>query len=148
MSKTYKAALLKHPKKIEIKTYGVPKLQPWEVLICPILAGICGTDIAIFNGDYKVPLPLILDHEFAGKIEAIGSNVNPKLKGKFVTSEINFTCISKIRGRKKEFKKTKGICPACKRGLSTHCQKRTVLGIVNQPGAFSEAVVAPVAISI
>lgn len=129
----YKITLLTKPKKIEIKTAKVPRLKPLEVLIRPLLAGICGTDIAIFNGYYKVPLPITLGHEFIGKIEEIGSNVNPRLKGKIVTSEINFTCL-----------KPKSICPACKRGLSTHCQRRTVLGIENQPGAFAEAVVTQV----
>ncbi|MBU2598632.1 MAG: alcohol dehydrogenase catalytic domain-containing protein [Actinobacteria bacterium] len=130
----YKVANLIKPKKIVIEEFKKPEIESDEALIKVNYAGICGTDIAIYNGDYKVPLPLILGHEFTGEIIEAGEDVSNKLIGKRITAEINNTCLSYPKSIK---------CPACKKGLSTHCLERTVLGIINANGTFAQFVKVP-----
>ena len=60
----YEAAVLHKPHQIIIEKRTEPQLSENEVLIKVNFAGVCGTDIAIFSGEYKVPLPLALGHEF------------------------------------------------------------------------------------
>ncbi len=64
-------------------------------------------------------------HEFVA--EVVESD-RPELIGKRVVGEINLACTE---------------CAWCRKGLGRHCPRRTVLGIVNQPGAFSEYFVLP-----
>jgi threonine dehydrogenase-like Zn-dependent dehydrogenase len=129
----YKAAALVFPQRIEIERCEEPKLGESEVLIKVKFAGVCGTDIALFSGEYKVPLPLILGHEFSGEIVEVGNGVEEKLIGKRVVGEINNTCVAY----------RKDLCEFCKRGLSNHCSRRTVVGIISYDGAFSELIRIP-----
>lgn len=131
---TYKAAVLEAPKEISLQARRAPQLPNNEVAIRVAYAGVCGTDIAIYSGEYSVPLPLVLGHEFTGHVARAGSEVPSKLIGKLVTAEINNTCLSYDRREK---------CSACRRGLPNHCTQRTVLGIVGCDGAFAESVRVP-----
>ncbi len=130
----YTAAVLAAPKRVSMEARAAQRLARNEVLIQVAYAGVCGTDIAIYSGEYAVPLPLVLGHEFTGNVVEVGSEVPPGLVGKLVTAEINNTCLSYDRTDK---------CPACRRGFPTHCMRRTVLGIVNCDGAFAEMVRVP-----
>ncbi len=131
---TYKAAVLESPGHIRVEGRSVALPGEKEVLIRVAYAGVCGTDLAIHSGEYAVPLPLVLGHEFTGYVEAVGSRVPRDIIGKLVTAEINNTCLSYDAPEK---------CPACRRGFPSHCIRRTVLGIVNCDGAFAEIVRAP-----
>jgi threonine dehydrogenase-like Zn-dependent dehydrogenase len=102
-----------------------------EVIIGVETAGICGTDLALFSGDYPVPLPLVCGHEFVGQIKSVGVGVDKQWLDKRVTAEINNTCTAFNRSP---------LCTACQRGMSSHCQQRTVTGIINHAGAFAEEV--------
>src|SRR5215472_5808854 len=84
-------------------------------LLC---AGICNTDLELQRGYYGFTgTP---GHEFVAEVVAADTR---DLVGKRVVGEINLACTH---------------CDWCRRGLGRHCPYRTVLGIVNQPGAFSE----------
>jgi alcohol dehydrogenase len=131
----YKAAVLVSPEEITIEERQEPRLDPNEVLIKVKFAGVCGTDIALFSGEYKVPLPLVLGHEFSGEVVEVGSTLEKELIGKRVVAEINNSCLSY---------RNKDLCRFCERGLSNHCARRTVVGIVSYDGAFSELVRVPV----
>jgi len=131
---TYKAAVLTAPRQISLESRPVPDLGDNEVAIRVAYAGVCGTDIAIYSGQYSVALPLVPGHEFTGYVAAVGSNAPSEIVGKLVTAEINNTCLSYDRPEK---------CPACQRGFPTHCTQRTTLGIVNCDGAFAEMVQVP-----
>jgi threonine dehydrogenase-like Zn-dependent dehydrogenase len=130
----YQAAILTAPGEISLDDRAMPHLANDEVAIRLAYAGICGTDIAIYSGQYPVPLPLVLGHEFTGHVATVGPEVPSDLIGKLVTAEINNTCLSYQRPEK---------CPACRRGFPNHCTQRTVLGIVNCDGAFAEMVRVP-----
>lgn len=112
-----------------------PELRPGEALIRVDVAGVCGTDLAIHDGDYVVPLPRVLGHEFAGTVEAVANGAHGHWVGRRVVCEINHTCRS--RGAEP--------CPACAAGMPTHCQRRATLGIDGWEGAFATHVVAPIA---
>jgi alcohol dehydrogenase len=133
--KMYTAAVLHKPSQIIIEERVEPQLEGNEALIKVNYAGVCGTDIAIFSGEYTVPLPLVLGHEFTGEVSAVGSEVSSDLIGKRVTAEINNTCIAYKR---------KELCPACRRNLPNHCTQRTVVGIISHDGAFAQLVKVPV----
>jgi threonine dehydrogenase-like Zn-dependent dehydrogenase len=94
-----------------------------EALIKIRRAGICGTDLELVKGYY--PYTGIPGHEFVG--EVIGSP-DPAWMGKRVVGEINVVC---------------GNCEQCLSGRSTHCENRSVLGIVNRDGAFAECTTLP-----
>ncbi len=88
------------------------------------LAGICSTDLQIFNGymDFRG----IPGHEFVGSVDGGPGD----LTGKRVVGEINFGC---------------GRCEFCARDLSRHCPNRSVMGILNADGAFADYVSVPIA---
>ncbi len=93
-----------------------------EVLIQVSLAGICGTDLQLLQG--YANFEGIPGHEFVGKVVRGPA----QLQGKRVVGEINCVC---------------GRCDMCSSGLSNHCRRRTVVGIVNRPGAFAEYICLP-----
>lgn len=128
------AAILEKPRILAIKNRPALIPNSNEVVVRVEYAGVCGTDLAIFSGDYSVPLPLILGHEFVGVVTKKGTNVDEKWIGKRVTGEINNTCL---------VNNNSPPCPACQRGFTNHCQCRSVTGIVDHDGAFAEEIALP-----
>ena len=128
-------ALLTSPGNIQIQDSPSLKAGPGEVVIQVKHAGVCGTDLALFHGDYPVPLPHVCGHEFTGTVNQVGEGVDNKWLDKTVTAEINNTCIAYNR---------QPLCSACRKGLPSHCLERTVTGIIQHPGAFAEEVVVAV----
>ncbi|MBL4665627.1 MAG: alcohol dehydrogenase catalytic domain-containing protein, partial [Nitrospinaceae bacterium] len=116
---------------IEIKEREFLSAGPGEAIIQVQHAGICGTDLALFHGDYPVLLPHVCGHEFTGRVKNVGDGVDKKWVGKIVTAEINNTCLAYGK---------KSLCSACKKGVPSHCQTRTVTGIINHSGAFADEV--------
>jgi len=113
----------------------MPKpLRGWA-LIRVRLAGICNTDIEILRGYHA--FRGIPGHEFVGEVVDINS-ASPALRsrwlGRRITGEINVSCSAYGYQPRCEF---------CRRGLRTHCARRTVLGIVNRDGAFAEYLALP-----
>ena len=135
MMPNHRAAALSGIRKFEIVTRRFPSLQPSEAIVRVEFAGVCGTDIALFSGDYTVPLPLVLGHELVGDVVEVGSEDNHPWIGKRVTAEINNTCRAYNR---------ETFCAACRRGLSNHCTERTVVGIINYDGAYAQYVRVPI----
>ena len=101
---------------------AVPEIGPDDALVRVALAGLCGTDYRIWSGDRPVAYPLILGHEFVGRIEAVGSNVSRLRVGQRVVAEPNYSC---------------GRCPLCLEGNRNLCPRRTTVGI-DVDGAFAE----------
>lgn len=95
-----------------------PPNKPGEALIRIRRAGICSTDLELAKGYY--PYAGILGHEFVG--EVVGASDKSWI-GQRVVGEINAVC---------------GTCEQCLNGRRTHCENRTVLGIVNRDGVFAE----------
>jgi len=72
-----KAAILYNDKDIRPGNAPEPEIGPDEVLVRSGYAGICGTDLHVYRGEFKgrVTYPAILGHEFGGVIEAVGKAV-------------------------------------------------------------------------
>ena len=101
-----------------------PEPGPGEALIRVRLAGICATDLEMVRGYY--PFTGIPGHEFVG--EVVAAPDAPQWVGQRVVGEINITC---------------GTCRFCRMGMPTHCENRTVLGILGHDGVFAEYVTLP-----
>ena len=104
------------------KNVHEPKPPKGEALIEVSHAGICSTDLEILRG--YMGFTGILGHEFVGKVVR-GSR---RWQGKRVVGEINCVCER---------------CDMCRSGMSNHCRHRTVLGIDERDGCFSELVALP-----
>ncbi len=101
---------------------ATPDPPPGEALVRVLRAGICNTDIELTRGYY--PFTGILGHEFVGVVERGASG----LVGRRAVGEITAVC---------------GACSACLAGRRTHCERRTVLGIVGRHGAFADHLILP-----
>jgi threonine dehydrogenase-like Zn-dependent dehydrogenase len=121
--------------KLQATSRSLPKLRPGWALVRVRLAGICNTDIEILRGYHNfLGTP---GHEFVGEVaDAHGISATTKKRwiGRRVCGEINVSC--RAYGYKP-------VCDFCRRGLKTHCARRTVLGIVNHDGAFAEYLALP-----
>ena len=99
-----------------------PETKDGEVKVKVLCAGICNTDLELIRGYY--PYKGVLGHEFVGVVEEGPSD----LVNRRVVGEINAAC---------------GKCRYCLRGEPTHCENRSVLGIVNRNGAFADYLSLP-----
>ena len=106
----------------------IPNPPSGEALVRVLQAGICNTDIELLRGYY--PYTGIIGHEFVGVVESAPEQLANQLVNKRVVGEINASC---------------GQCHFCRRGYPNHCERRTVLGIVNRHGAFAEYLTLPIA---
>jgi alcohol dehydrogenase len=113
----------------------LPELRPGWALVRVRLAGICNTDVEILRGYHAFRgTP---GHEFVGEVRDIrGASPAQRKKwiGRRVCGEINVSCTAYGY---------KPVCDFCRRGLQTHCARRTVLGIVAHDGAFAEYLALP-----
>ncbi|HEX7896155.1 MAG TPA: alcohol dehydrogenase catalytic domain-containing protein [Planctomycetota bacterium] len=123
-----KALVWTGPHQAEIRTSPDPTPKPDEVVVRIRASGVCGSDLLGFVGKSKkrVP-PLVLGHEMAGDVAAVGSGVRDLAPGTRVAILPLFTC---------------GLCAPCRRGRSNLCPSRLLLGM-NLPGGFAEYAVAP-----
>ena len=117
-------ALWLEDNKISLRDISRPQ-KPDEVLIKIRKAGICSTDLELVKGYY--PYTGVIGHEFVGEVVEAS---DASWTGQRVVGDINVSC---------------GHCEQCLNGRPTHCEQRTVLGIVNRDGTFAEYTSLPVA---
>lgn len=111
--------------KFEVREMSFPELEPNEVLVKNYSCGICGTDVHIYHGEKgsaDVNPPVVLGHEFAGVIEAVGSAVKDLKPGDHVALDPNMYCQQ---------------CTPCRMGKKQNCEHLFALG-VNVDGGFAE----------
>lgn len=70
-----KAAVLYGPGDLRVESRPLPKANTGWVVIAVEAAGICGTDVGIYQGKIPANLPIVLGHEFAGRVLAVGKAV-------------------------------------------------------------------------
>src|SRR5207253_4714902 len=128
-----KALLLSKNKHLEMTDLPVPRAEPGEVLVRVAACGICGSDVHGYDGSSgrRIP-PLVMGHEAAGVVAAVGSSARNFAEGDRVTFDSTIYC---------------GACSNCLRGNVNLCDNRQVLGVscddYRRAGAFAEFVVVP-----
>ena len=121
------AAQVQAPGTARIVEMVTPLPGPGDVLIEVRAAGICGTDLHIYHGQYEATYPIVPGHEFSGVVAAVGSEVLRFRPGDRVTADPNIPC---------------GRCPFCQRNEPNQCQSLAAVG-VTRDGGFARYVVVP-----
>jgi L-iditol 2-dehydrogenase len=128
-----RALLLSKYRSLEIADVPTPAAGAGEVLIRVGACGICGSDVHGYDGSSgrRIP-PIVMGHEAAGRIAAVGAGVTGLAEGDRVTFDSTIYC---------------GACGFCKRGEVNLCDHRQVLGVscgdYSRAGAFAEFVAVP-----
>ncbi len=128
-----KALLLSEYKNLQLVDVAMPAPAPDEVLMRVAACGICGSDVHGYDGasGRRIP-PLVMGHEAAGVVAAVGSNVKDLREGDRITVDSTVYC---------------GECTFCRRGQINLCDRRQVLGVscgdYRRAGAFAEYVAVP-----
>ena len=108
-----------------------PSIGINDVLIRVRYAGICGTDVHIYQWDdwaqKTIKVPMAIGHEFVGEVVQVGSNVNDFYPGDIVSGEGHVVC---------------GRCRNCMAGRRHLCANTQGVG-VNRAGAFAEYIALP-----
>lgn len=127
-----RAAVLTDTEVFELEERDRPDPSPDEVVVKIRDVGICGSDVHYYNhgriGDYVVEDPLVLGHESAGEVVAVGEEVDSLAVGTRVTLEPGVPCRR---------------CAHCKRGEYHLCEDVTFMATPPHDGAFTEYVTWP-----
>src|ERR1700727_1126240 len=127
------ALLLSEYKHLAVATLPVPEPGPSDVLVQVAACGICGSDVHGCDGSSgrRIP-PLVMGHEAAGTVEAVGPGGQAFRAGDRVTFDSTVYC---------------GDCDYCRRGEMNLCDRREVVGVscgdYRRHGAFAEFVTVP-----
>lgn len=104
----FKAAVLNQVgQPLAIETIEMSPLGPTDVLVCVHASGLCHTDLEVIEGSLAYPLPIVLGHEGAGVVEAVGAEVTQVKVGDHVVCSWNPHC---------------GHCFYCERELPILCE--------------------------
>lgn len=114
-----------------MKEIPIPAIGPTDVLIRVEKAGICGTDAHIFAWDHwaraRVRPPIVVGHEFMGRVAAVGNAVRAVRTGDRVSAEGHVADLT---------------CLLCRTGQAHICERLQIIG-VDRDGAFAEYVAIP-----
>lgn len=113
---------------VALQAMPQPTPGPGQVLLAVRAAGICGTDLHIFHDEYPTQPPVILGHELAGEVAAVGDGVTTVAPGDRVTTETYFHLC--------------GVCRFCRGGRPNLCPERRSIGS-GVHGGFAPFVVVP-----
>jgi threonine 3-dehydrogenase len=114
-----------------LRDVPVPVIRDDEVLIRVRRAGVCGTDVHIYEWDAwaqgRVRPPIVVGHEFAGEVAQVGRLVTDVREGDRVTAEGHI-----VDGR----------CLLCRTGNAHVCPHTRIIG-VDRDGCFAEYIAMP-----
>jgi len=117
-----KAVLFDSPGNAKVTEIPDPAIGPEDVLIAVKAAGICGTDIHIYEGDFIASYPLVPGHEFAGEVIEVGEAVRNFKPGDRVAVDPGVFC------RK---------CSFCRENRENFCKNFRAYGL-HFNGGFAE----------
>lgn len=106
------AVLESSPGHLSILEVSIDNPGPGEVLVRTVAAGLCHSDLHFMEALYPTPLPVVLGHESAGVVEAVGEGVTYVQKGDHVISCLSAYC---------------GSCDYCLTGRLALCNNRAAL---------------------
>jgi L-iditol 2-dehydrogenase len=127
------ALVLTEYKHFTVEDLPVPACGPGEVLVQVAACGICGSDVHGYDGTSgrRIP-PIVMGHEAAGIVTAVGSEVRSVAPGDRVTFDSTVYCAR---------------CEFCLRGEINLCEDRQVVGVscdlYRRAGAFAEYIAVP-----
>ena len=120
----------------EVADVPAPTPGEGQAVVTIARAGICGTDVGLFNADKarlehaRTTFPLRLGHEWAGAVSRVGVDVDESWLGKRVTGDTMLGC---------------GTCYRCQRGNHHVCENRYEIGVRGGwPGALAQELLIPV----
>lgn len=128
-----RAMQLSEYKQLELVDIAAPEIGANELLISIKACGICGSDVHGYDGSSgrRIP-PLVMGHEAAGTVEAVGDSVTRFSPGQRVTFDSMISC---------------GECEQCRQQKTNLCPDRRVLGVscetYRQQGCFAELAKVP-----
>jgi threonine dehydrogenase-like Zn-dependent dehydrogenase len=120
-------AIVKRGPTVALCDVPIPDVAPDQVRVRVAMVGVCRTDIYVARGQIDCADPVILGHEFAGTIDAVGLEVTTIRRGQRVAVRPIYGCRT---------------CTICQRVDEINCPYRTMLG-VDHDGAFAEFVSVP-----
>ena len=104
-----KAAVLRELRKpLTVESVELDAPEIGEVLVEVKAAGVCHSDLHVANGDWPARTPLVLGHEGAGIVRALGPGVTRVATGDCVVFCWAPSC---------------GVCPSCRAGKSVACDR-------------------------
>ncbi|WP_248928917.1 zinc-dependent alcohol dehydrogenase family protein [Paenibacillus hamazuiensis] len=124
---SYLAAEYQGKQDLAIVERKFKEIKGSDVLIRIESATICGTDVHILAGEHFAKAPVVIGHEFAGYVEAIGQDVSTIQVGDLVTVEPHIFC---------------GNCKFCRIGKEHLCLNKLAFG-VHLDGGFAQYCVVP-----
>ncbi len=108
---------------------SLPEPVGSEVLLRVRAAGVCGTDLKLFRGkNPRLKLPIVLGHEFAGEVAAVGPDVRQRRVGERAVVYMYMNC---------------GQCEPCLTGHENLCGDRRGFFGFDWDGGFTEYIVVP-----
>lgn len=121
---SFKAAVVRQPGgPFELETVQLNSLQPHEVVVRIVATGMCHTDMVARDRLYPIPQPIVLGHEGAGVVEAVGAEVQKVVPGDHVVLTF-LSC---------------GACRPCLEGVPASCQNFNALNFSGQRSDGSHA---------
>ena len=124
-----KVAVLHRPGDVRVEERPVPEPGPREVLVEIAAVGVCGSDVHYYEhgriGPHVVRAPLVLGHESAGRVAALGPGVTRHRVGDRVTLEPGVPC---------------GRCRECRAGRYNLCADVRFFATPPIDGAFADYV--------
>ncbi|HVZ44898.1 MAG TPA: L-idonate 5-dehydrogenase [Ramlibacter sp.] len=129
------ALVIHAPGDLRVEEVATPRMLPNQLRVRVRCGGICGSDLHYFNhggfGTVRIQQPMILGHEVAGAIEAVGT----ALEGKFGVGQRVAVSPSRPCGQ----------CRYCQQGLQNHCLDMQYYGsamrMPHVQGAFRQELV-------
>jgi L-iditol 2-dehydrogenase len=106
----------------------LPVCQPGELRVKVEACAVCGSDFKTFNnGNPRMKPPIVMGHEFTGRIDTIGEGVRGFAIGERIVMATSISC---------------GECAYCRRGWNNLCVKLDPMGF-SYPGGMAEYVIVP-----
>ncbi len=122
-----KAVVYDEPRRFSVTDVPEPHAGPGEVRLRVLVAGVCGTDAHLHDGQFDPVYPLTPGHEIVGEVDEVGDGVTSLRAGQRVVLDNMQSC---------------GTCSSCRRARPAFCRELVAQG-VNAPGGFAQYIVAP-----
>lgn len=128
------AAVFRGPGSLDVTEVPTPEPGPGEILVKVGANTVCGTDVRILKGEKTrgIEAPVVLGHEFSGRIAEVGRGVTGYEVGSPVVMAPSFACLR---------------CYYCRRGMENLCLNKRIVGNIVDGGLAEYALIPAEAVS-